>query len=74
MRLRRQAVLTLSTIMILALAAAASAESLTAKETRAFNVSNGAKLTLDNVNGKVTVTAWNQPRIQVEAEKKVRGS
>jgi hypothetical protein len=39
----------------------------TVVETRALDP--GGVFTLDNVNGRVTVTTWSEPRVRVEAEK-----
>jgi DUF4097 and DUF4098 domain-containing protein YvlB len=48
-------------------AAAASATTLDRTFDRTFDVRPGGRVTLDNVNGRVTVTAWNQPRVRVVA-------
>jgi len=55
--------------------AAATAGASTLEETldRTFDVRPGARLVLDNVNGRVTVTAWNQPRVHVHALRHVEG-
>jgi DUF4097 and DUF4098 domain-containing protein YvlB len=55
------------------LLAAATAGAATLDQTfdRTYDVRPGARLVLDNVNGRVTVTAWNQPRIRVRAEQHV---
>ena len=39
----------------------------TVVETRALDP--GGVFTLDNVNGRVTVTTWSEPRVRIEAEK-----
>lgn len=39
---------------------------------RTFDVRPGAEVRLDNVNGGITITAWDQPRVRVVAEKKVK--
>lgn len=53
--------------------AAASAAATTLDQTydRTFDVRPGARVVLDNVNGRVTVTAWDQPRVRVRAEQHV---
>lgn len=38
---------------------------------RTFDVRAGALFALDNENGRITVSAWNQPRIRVHAVKRV---
>ncbi|HEX8617584.1 MAG TPA: DUF4097 family beta strand repeat-containing protein [Thermoanaerobaculia bacterium] len=48
-----------------------SAAELTEKIDRTFDVRPGATVVLANVNGGVTVTAWDQPRVRVIAYKKV---
>jgi len=55
--------------------AAATAGASTLEETldRTVDVRPGARLTLDNVNGRVTVTAWNQPRVRIHALRRVEG-
>lgn len=59
------------TILFMAFAAAANASSLTETIDRTFDVRSGAKLALDNVNGRITITSWDQPRIRVRAEKSI---
>src|SRR5262245_7339257 len=39
-----------------------------------YNVQPGAVLSLANTNGRITVRAWDQPRVRVHAEKEVRAS
>jgi DUF4097 and DUF4098 domain-containing protein YvlB len=57
---------------LLTLAAAAlHAETLSQTIDRTFDVRPGATFALDNVNGHVTVTSWDQPRIRVHAVKTV---
>ncbi len=53
-------------------ATAASAASLSERIDKTFDVKPGATLKLTNVNGRITVTAWDQPRIKVVAEKQVK--
>src|ERR1043166_5109405 len=57
---------------LLALAATAlHAETLSQTIDRTFDVRPGATFALDNVNGHVNVTSWDQPRIRVHAVKTV---
>jgi len=56
---------------LLLLSTAASAAELTETIDRTFDVRPGATVSLSNVNGSVTVTAWDQPRVRVVAVKKV---
>jgi len=48
-------------------AAAAGATTLDQTYDRTFAVRPGARVVVDNVNGRVTVTAWNDPRVRVIA-------
>jgi DUF4097 and DUF4098 domain-containing protein YvlB len=63
----------LVTILFTFAAASASAAELHETIDRTFDVRPGAHLALDNVNGRVTVTSWNQPRIRVHADKSASG-
>src|ERR1043166_3245987 len=57
---------------LLTLAAASlHAETLSQTIDKTFDVRPGATLALDNVNGHVNVTSWDQPRIRVHAVKTV---
>lgn len=51
----------------------ASAAKLNETIDRTFDVKPGAEVKLSNVNGSITVTSWDQPRVRVVAEKTVRG-
>jgi len=53
--------------------AAATAGATTLDQTfdRTYDVRAGGRVVLDNVNGRVTVTAWDQPRVRVRAEQHV---
>ena len=53
---------------------AASAASLKETIDRTFDVRPGASVELTNVNGRVTVKAWDQPRVRVVALKEVEAS
>ncbi|HEY2324634.1 MAG TPA: DUF4097 family beta strand repeat-containing protein [Thermoanaerobaculia bacterium] len=52
-------------------AAALHAETLSQTIDKTFEVRPGATFALDNVNGHVNVTSWDQPRIRVRAVKTV---
>ena len=62
------------TAMLLILATSASAASLKSTVDRTFDVRPGATLNLKNVNGRITVKAWDQPKIKVVALKEVETS
>jgi len=55
-------------------ALAASATTLEEKFDRTFDVRPGARMSLANVNGTITIRAWDQPRVRIQAQKKVKGS
>lgn len=57
--------------LTLAAATAASAASLQQTVDQTFNVRAGADVVLKNVNGRITVKAWDQPRVKVVALKEV---
>jgi len=57
--------------LTLVVAVSASAASLTQTIDKTFDVKPGASVKLTNVNGRITVTAWDQPRVKVVAVKKV---
>lgn len=59
------------TILMLLLSTAAGAAELSETIDRTFDVRPGATVSLSNVNGSVTVKAWDQPRVRVIATKKV---
>jgi hypothetical protein len=48
-----------------------SAAELKERIDRTFDVRPGAKVVLSNVNGAIKVTAWDQPRVRVIADKEV---
>jgi DUF4097 and DUF4098 domain-containing protein YvlB len=62
--------LVLATLTLL-LATATSAAELNETIDKTFDVRPGASVTLSNVNGGITVTAWDQPRVRVIARKSV---
>lgn len=62
--------LAIAALLILA-AAALHAETLSQTVDKTFDVRPGATFALDNVNGHVNVTSWDQPRIRVHAVKTV---
>jgi DUF4097 and DUF4098 domain-containing protein YvlB len=58
------------TAISLLLATAAGAAELTETIDRTFDVRPGATVALDNVNGGITISAWDQPRVRGIARKK----
>lgn len=60
--------------VLLVLSSAANAATLKETIDRTFDVRPGATVTLTNVNGRVTVKAWDQPRVKVVAVKEVQTS
>lgn len=62
------------TLMTFLLATVVSAEELTETIDRTFDVKPGAKVTVSNTNGGITVSSWDQPRVRVVARKEVRAS
>ena len=60
------------TALLLLLSTAASAKELSETIDRTFDVKPGATVSLSNVNGSVTVNAWDQPRVRVVAVKTVK--
>ena len=63
----------LGLVLTLLLATAAGAATLTETVDRTFDVRIGAKVALSNVNGSITVSSWDQPRVRVLAYKEVEG-
>lgn len=61
------------TFAFLMVTATAAAKELTETIDKTFDVRPGATVSLSNVNGSVTVTAWDQPRVRVVAVKEVKG-
>ena len=59
------------TALTLLLSTAAGAAELTETIDRTFDVRPGATVTLENVNGGITIAAWDQPRVRVIARKSV---
>src|SRR5256885_11868267 len=61
--------------LVLALVAvAASATTLEETLDRTYDVRPGALLSLANVNGHITIHAWDQPRVRIHAEKRVHAA
>jgi len=58
----------------LTLAMSAGATTLTEKIDRTLDVKPGATVALTNVNGRITIGSWDQPRVRVIAVKEVEGS
>jgi hypothetical protein len=63
----------LSLIATLFITAGAAAATLTETIDRTFDVRPGALVSLSNVNGRIAVESWNQPRVRVVAHKQVKG-
>jgi hypothetical protein len=61
---------------LLFLAASATAGAATLEETidRTLDVRAGATVALTNVNGKITINSWDQPRVRIVAKKEVEGN
>lgn len=57
--------------VFLMMATAAVAGELTETIDRTFDVKPGARVQLTNVNGRVTVSSWDQPKVRVVAVKKI---
>ena len=57
----------------LLLAVTASAAELNETVDRTFDVRPGAKVSLENLNGSITIGSWDQPRVRVVAYKTVEG-
>jgi hypothetical protein len=55
------------------LATAASAAQLSETIDRTFDVRAGADFVLSNVNGRILIDSWDQPKVRVIARKKVDG-
>ena len=60
-------------LAITLLATAASAAEKSETIDRTFDVRPGAKLRLSNVNGRITIGSWDQPRVRVVAVKEAKG-
>lgn len=58
--------------LLLAAGAAAGAETLTEKLDRTVPLQAGSQVRLSNVNGAVTLEAWDRNEVRIEAEKKVK--
>jgi DUF4097 and DUF4098 domain-containing protein YvlB len=63
-----------TTLALAFLAVTASATTLEEKFDRTFDVRPGARVALANVNGNITIRAWDQPRVRIQAQKKVHAS
>ena len=61
----------LVTAIAILLSTAASAAELTQTIDKTFDVRPGAELVLSNVNGKITISSWDQPKVRVIAVKEV---
>jgi DUF4097 and DUF4098 domain-containing protein YvlB len=61
-------------VVLMLVASATSAATLTQTVDKTFDVRSGADVVLTNVNGRVTVQAWDQSRVRVVAVKRVETS
>ena len=61
----------LLSLALLFAAATAGATTLDQVFDRTYDVRPGARVSIENVNGRITVMAWNQPRVRVRAEQHV---
>jgi DUF4097 and DUF4098 domain-containing protein YvlB len=59
------------TFLLLAITGAAPAETLREPVDRTIDIRPGGEISLVNVNGKITITSWDQPRVRLQAEKYV---
>jgi len=57
----------------LLVAAAAGAATLEETIDRTLDVKPGATVALQNVNGRITISSWDQPRVRIHAVKEVEG-
>lgn len=65
------------TVVVSALLGLVAAAALAGTEEtfdKTFDLRAGSVVTVSNVNGRITVNAWDQPRVKVHAVKKVQGS
>ena len=62
-------------ILAAALVTAATAHGATLTEAfdKTYDVRPGAEVSLNNINGGITIAVWDQPRVRIVAEKKVKG-
>jgi len=63
----------LVTILFSLAATAAGAAEVHETIDRTLDFRPGARLAVDNVNGRITISSWNEPRIRVRAEKVASG-
>jgi len=61
-------------IMVVFVAAAAPATTVREEFDQIYPVSLGSEVTLENINGSVTVETWDRPEVRVRAEKVVKSS
>lgn len=64
---------TLAATLMLAAALPLAGAELTETIDRTLDVKAGALVELSNVNGRVSVTSWDQPRVRIVARKEVKG-
>ena len=59
-------------VLLLLAALPLAAAELSETVNRTIDVRPGAQVVLSNVNGRVTVSSWDQPRVRIVAEKQVK--
>jgi DUF4097 and DUF4098 domain-containing protein YvlB len=64
----------LSLALMFVISAAAFGDALVETFDRTVDVRPGSRVEIDNVNGKVRVSAWDQPQVRIHAVKKVHDS
>lgn len=64
----------LALALVFLVASTAFGDGLVEKFERTVNVQPGSLVEVDNVNGKVRVSAWDQPQVRIHAVKKVHDS
>jgi DUF4097 and DUF4098 domain-containing protein YvlB len=62
------------TCVLALVALTASASTLEETFDKTYDVRPGAVLSLTNVNGRIVVRAWDEPRVRIHADKRVRAS
>ena len=60
----------LLTLLVAAFAATASADKLQEAFDRTVDVRAGTPVSIDNVNGRIVISSWDQPRVRIHAVKK----
>jgi hypothetical protein len=68
----RKALLTFAALTLVA--SAAIADTRTENFDRTLNLRPGSEVEVENVNGRITISSWDQPRVRIQAVKSVRTS